>query len=53
MDFKKFYLGLLQQLAIIGVYGWVKGINNAAVTYRQDIKRNPGVMCTTKRKETT
>jgi LemA protein len=35
MNFKKFYLGLLAAVVIIGGYSYVKGINNNAVGYEQ------------------
>jgi LemA protein len=42
MDFKKFLPWIIAAVVIIGVYGWVKGINNTAVTYEQDIKESWG-----------
>jgi hypothetical protein len=35
---------VIAAVVIIGVYGWVKGINNTVVTYEQDIKESWG-MC--------
>ncbi|MBP6182097.1 LemA family protein [Flavobacterium sp.] len=37
MDFKKFLPWIIAAVLIIGIYSWVKGINNTAVTYEQDI----------------
>jgi LemA protein len=42
MDFKKFLPWIIAAVVIIGIYGWVKGINNTAVTYEQDIKESWG-----------
>jgi len=42
MDFKKFLPWIIGAVVIIGVYGWVKGINNTAVTYEQDINESWG-----------
>ena len=37
MDFKKFLPWIIAAVVVFGIYGWVKGINNTAVTYEQDI----------------
>ena len=37
MDFKKFLPWIIAVVVVIGIYSWVKGINNTAVTYEQDI----------------
>ena len=37
MDFKKFLPWIIVAVVVFGLYGWVKGINNTAVTYEQDI----------------
>jgi LemA protein len=37
MDFKKFLPWIIAAVLIIGIYSWVKGINNTAVTYEQNI----------------
>jgi LemA protein len=42
MDFKKFLPWIIVAVVIIGIYGWVKGINNTAVTYEQDINESWG-----------
>lgn len=42
MDFKKFLPWIIVAVVVIGIYGWVKGINNTAVTYEQDINESWG-----------
>ena len=42
MDFKKFLPWIIAAVVVIGIYGWVKGINNTAVTYEQDINESWG-----------
>ena len=42
MDFKKFLPWIIAAVLVIGIYGWVKGINNTAVTYEQDINESWG-----------
>jgi LemA protein len=37
MDFKKFLPWIIVAVVVFALYGWVKGINNTAVTYEQDI----------------
>jgi LemA protein len=37
MDFKKFLPWIIGAVVIIGIYSWVKGINNTAVGYEQGI----------------
>jgi LemA protein len=50
MDFKKFLPWIIA--VVIIEFTAVKGINNTAVTYEQDIKE-PGVMCKRLTKEET
>ena len=42
MDFKKLLPWIIAVVVIIGIYSWVKGINNTAVTYEQDINESWG-----------
>ena len=42
MDFKKFLTLIIAAVVIIGIYSWVKGINNTAVTLNQDIEQSWG-----------
>jgi len=42
MDFKKFLPWIIAALVVFGIYGWVKGINNTAVTYEQTINESWG-----------
>jgi LemA protein len=42
MDFKKFLPWIIAAVVIIGIYSWVKGINNTAVTLNQDIEQSWG-----------
>ena len=42
MDFKKFLPWIIAAVVVFGIYGWVKGINNTAVTYEQDINESWG-----------
>lgn len=42
MDFKKFLPWIIGAVIIFGIYGWVKGINNTAVTLNQDIEESWG-----------
>ena len=37
MDFKKFLPWIIAAVVIIGGYSWIKGINNTAVVYEQNI----------------
>jgi len=42
MDFKKFIPWIVAAVIVIGIYSWVKGINNTAVTLNQDIEESWG-----------
>ncbi|MBD0726104.1 LemA family protein [Flavobacterium sp. L1I52] len=42
MDFKKFLPWIIGAVILFGIYGWVKGINNTAVTLNQDIEESWG-----------
>ncbi|MFC5682751.1 LemA family protein [Flavobacterium sp. MAHUQ-51] len=42
MDFKRFLPWIIGAVIIFGIYGWVKGINNTAVTLSQDIEESWG-----------
>lgn len=42
MNFKKFLPWIIAVVVIIGIYNWIKGINNTAVTYEQEIKESWG-----------
>jgi LemA protein len=42
MDFKKFLPWIIAAVVVFGIYGWVKGINNTAVTYEQAINESWG-----------
>jgi LemA protein len=42
MDFKKFLPWIIAAVLIIGIYGWVKGINNTAVTLNQTVEQSWG-----------
>jgi LemA protein len=42
MDFKKFLPWIIAIVVIIGIYGWVKGINNTAVTLNQNVEQSWG-----------
>lgn len=42
MDFKKFLPWIIAIVVIIGIYGWVKGINNTAVTLNQSVEQSWG-----------
>ncbi|MFE3870117.1 LemA family protein [Flavobacterium sp. ZS1P70] len=42
MDFKKFLPWIIAVVVIIGIYGWVKGINNTAVTLNQNVEQSWG-----------
>ncbi len=42
MDFKKFLPWIIGAVIVFGIYGWVKGINNTAVTLNQDIEESWG-----------
>jgi LemA protein len=44
---KKFLPWIIAVVVIIGIYSWVKGINNTAVTYEQDINESWGNVQTT------
>ncbi|MFV5686605.1 LemA family protein [Flavobacterium sp. GB2R13] len=42
MDFKKFLPWIIAVVVIIGIYSWVKGINNTAVTLNQTVEQSWG-----------
>ncbi len=42
MDFKKFLPWIIAAVFIIGIYSWVKGINNTAVTLSQTVEQSWG-----------
>jgi len=42
MDFKKFLPWIIGAVVIFGIYSWVKGINNTAVTLSQTVEQNWG-----------
>jgi LemA protein len=42
MDFKKFLPWIIAAVVIIGIYSWVKGINNTAVTLSQNVEQSWG-----------
>ena len=42
MDFKKFLPWIIAIVVIIGIYSWVKGINNTAVTLNQTVEQSWG-----------
>ena len=42
MDFKKFLPWIIAVVVIIGIYSWVKGINNTAVTLNQNVEQSWG-----------
>jgi LemA protein len=42
MDFKKFLPWIIAAVLIIGIYSWVKGINNTAVTLSQSVEQSWG-----------
>ncbi|TRX41501.1 LemA family protein [Flavobacterium restrictum] len=42
MDFKKFLPWIIVAVVIFGIYSWVKGINNTAVTLSQDVEQSWG-----------
>lgn len=42
MDFKKFLPWIVVAVVLFGIYGWVKGINNTAVTLGQDVEQSWG-----------
>jgi LemA protein len=42
MDFKKFLPWIIAAVLIIGIYSWVKGINNNAVTLSQTVEQSWG-----------
>lgn len=42
MDFKKFLHWIIGAVILFGIYGWVKGINNTAVTLNQNIEESWG-----------
>jgi LemA protein len=42
MDFKKFLPWIIAAVIIIGIYSWVKGINNTAVTLSQTVEQTWG-----------
>lgn len=42
MDFKKFLPWIIVAVFVIGIYSWVKGINNSAVTLSQTVEQSWG-----------
>jgi LemA protein len=42
MDFKKFLPWIIAAVVLFGIYGWVKGINNTAVTLNQTVEQSWG-----------
>lgn len=42
MDFKRFLPWIVVAVFVIGIYGWVKGINNTAVTLSQTVEQTWG-----------
>ena len=42
MDFKKFLPWIIAAVFVIGIYSWVKGINNTAVTLSQTVEQSWG-----------
>ncbi|WP_309613621.1 LemA family protein [Flavobacterium sp.] len=42
MDFKKFLPWIIGAVIIFGIYSWVKGINNTAVTLNQTVEQSWG-----------
>ena len=42
MDFKKFLPWIIVAVFVIGIYSWVKGINNTAVTLSQTLEQSWG-----------
>ena len=42
MDFKKFLPWIIVPVFVIGIYSWVKGINNTAVTLNQTVEQTWG-----------
>lgn len=42
MDFKKFLPWIIAAVVLIGIYSWVKGINNTAVTLSQTVEQTWG-----------
>ena len=42
MDFKKFLPWIIAAVVIIGIYSWVKGINNTAVSLGQTVEQSWG-----------
>jgi LemA protein len=42
MDFKKFLPWIIVAVFVIGIYSWVKGINNTAVTLSQTVEQTWG-----------
>jgi len=42
MDFKKFLPWIIVAVFVIGIYSWVKGINNTAVTFSQTVEQSWG-----------
>lgn len=42
MDFKKFLPWIIVTVFVIGIYSWVKGINNTAVTLSQTVEQSWG-----------
>jgi len=42
MDFKKFLPWIIVAVFVIGIYSWVKGINNTAVTLNQTVEQTWG-----------
>ena len=42
MDFKKFLPWIIVGVIVLAGYGWIKGINNTAVTLGQDVEQSWG-----------
>lgn len=42
MDFKKFLPWIIVIVILFGLYGWIKGINNTAVTLNQSVEKSWG-----------
>ena len=42
MDFKKFLPWIIAAVVVIGIYSWIKGINNTAVTMNQTVEQSWG-----------
>jgi LemA protein len=53
MDFKKFLPWIIAAVVLIGIYSWVKGINNTAVTLGQTVEQSWGDVQTLTKEEMT